>query len=232
MDGITNRISTVKRMSAHRLMKLFPVIGLVAIAIIALASPGCSVPANLLNAIYGNDIKAAYPGLEESKVAVVVVSDAASYGPDSLSRVVARAIGNRLSANVKEVTVIDQREIEDWIDKNGWNEKDFIKLGEGVGADKVVSVEIGSYSIKEGSTLYKGRALVTTNVYDLKAEGRVVFSQGPAEYQFPRSHGRPAISTNPQQFEAAYLSMLVESIGRNFYDHSKSSTVAEDAMEF
>lgn len=219
-------------MSAHRIMKLFPVFAMAAVVLFAFASQGCSIPANLMNAIYGNDIKAAYPGLEESKVAVVVVSDAASYGPDSLSRVVARAIGNRLSANVKKVIVIDQTEVEDWIDKNGWNEKDFVKLGQGTGADKVLSVEIGSYSIKEGSTLYKGRALVTTNVYDLKAGGQVVFSQGPAEFQFPRSHGRPAISTNPQQFEAAYLSRLVESIGRNFYDHAKAETVAEDAMEF
>jgi hypothetical protein len=193
---------------------------------------GCGTMAQLMYVVKGLKIDALYDGLEDSRVAVVCVSDASSYGPDSLTRVVGQALGNRLAATVPGITVIDQHKIENWKDTHGWNELDFIALGQGVGADKVVAVKIDSYSIHEGTTMYKGRATLTTSVYDLANEGQIVFSQGPAEYQFPRSHGRPAISTDARQFETAYLSQLVESISRNFYDHEKVDTVAEDAIEF
>ncbi len=193
---------------------------------------GCGTFAQFMYAIKGMEIKAAYSGLEESRVAVVVVSDASSYGPDSLTRVVGRALGARLTEKVKEITVVNSQTIENWQDTHGWNEIDFVALGKGVKADKVLAIEIDSYSIREGSTMFKGRAMITTSVYDIANEGQIVFNQGPGEYQFPKSHGRPAISTNPQQFEAAYLSLLVDTVARNFHNHDKTDTVAEDAIEF
>ena len=197
-----------------------------------LFAPGCGSVAQLMYVIKGYKVKAVYSGLKRSRVAVVVVSDATSYGPDSLTRVVGRALGARLAGNVDGIKVIPQNKIENWKDTHGWNELDYIALGEGVGADKVLAIEMDSYSIHEGKTMYKGRAMLTTSVYDLENGGQIVFTQGPAEYQFPKSHGRPAISTDPQKFEAAYISQLVENIGRNFYDHEKVETFAEDAIEF
>lgn len=193
---------------------------------------GCGTFAQFMYAIKGMEVKAAYPGLKDSRVAVVVVSDASSYGPDSLTRVVGRALGARLSEKVKGITVVSHQTIENWQDTHGWNEIDFVALGKSVKADKVVAIEIDSYSIREGSTMFKGRAMITTSVYDIANEGQIVFNKGPGEYQFPKSHGRPAISTNPRQFETAYLSMLVDSIARNFHKHDRTDTVAEDAIEF
>ena len=210
-------------------LRLAPLIVLSALFVTA---AGCAAVSHMMYVIKGNEIEAAYDGLEESRVAIVCVSDATSYGPDSLTHVISRAMGTRLTQQVKDIVVIPQHKIETWKDANGWDELDYEALGRGVDAGKVVAVEIGSYSIHEGTTLYKGRAMVTTSVYDLEREGHVVFSQGPAEYQFPKSHGRPAVSTNPQQFEAAYLSMLVDSICRNFHAYEKTETVAEDATEF
>lgn len=193
---------------------------------------GCGTFAQLMYTLQGLKVEAAYDGLKESRVAVVVVSDASSYGPDSLSHIVGKALGNQLAANVKEITVLSQKEVQNWRDANGWNEINFVELGRGLDVDRVIAVEIGSYSIHEGQTMYKGRASVTTSVYDIADNGQIVFSQGPAEYQYPKSHGRPAISTTEQQFEAQYLSQLVTTIARNFYKHDKVDTVAEDAIEF
>jgi hypothetical protein len=201
-------------------------------ALLTCSLAGCGTFAQLMYTLKGMEVKAAYDGLQDSRVAVVVVSDASSYGPDSLTRVVGRALGARLSQKVKNITVINQQVIENWQDTHGWNEVDFVALGKGVKADKVLAIEIGSYSIREGATLYKGRATITTSVYDLKNENQLVFTQGPAEFQFPKSHGRPAISTNAQHFEAAYLGQLVETIARNFHKHDRVDTVAEDAIEF
>ena len=72
--------------------------------------------------------------------------------------------------------------------------------------------------------------MVTTTVYDMSEdEGQVVFSQGPAEYLFPKGHATPVMSNTEQQFEALYLSKLVENISRNFYDYDKAESIAEDA---
>lgn len=202
------------------------------ILFVVVACGGCGTLAQLMYVVKGLKVKALYDGLEESRVAVVVVSDASSYGPDSLSRVVGAALGNRLSQTVKKIQIINQHEIENWKDVHGWNELDYQALGRGVKADRVLAVKIDSYSIHEGTTMYKGRAMITTTVYDMQSEGVVVFSAGPAEYQFPKSHGRPAISTDPRRFETAYLSQLVESIARNFYDYEQVDAVAEDAIAF
>ncbi len=206
--------------------------GMVVVAAAGMTLCGCGTVAQLMYVIKGLKVDAAYDGFEKSTVAVVCVSDASSYGPDSLTRVVGRALGARLAANVPDITVVPQHKIENWKDTHGWNELDYVALGRGVGADKVLAIEMDSYSIREGATMYKGRAMLTTSVYDIQKDGQVVFTQGPAEYQFPKSHGRPAISTDPQRFEAAYLSQLVENIGRNFYEHDKAETFAEDAIEF
>ena len=184
---------------------------------------------NMMYMFNGLKIDAAYDGLEESRVAIVVVSDASSYGPDTLTALVGRAMGIRLSQNVKGITLVPQNVIENWKDTHGWDEVDFREIGKGVNADRVIALEIAAYSIHEGSTLYKGRSMVTTTVFDLESEGEVVFSQGPAEYLFPKSHARPVMSTTEQQFESVYLGKLVDNIARNFYQYDKADAVAEDA---
>ena len=200
------------------------------LATVTISLAGCvGTASNLMYMLQGMKIEAAYDGLKKSRVAIVVVSDASSYGPDTLTNIVGRAMSIRLSTNVNGIDIVPQNELGNWKDIHGWDEVDFREIGKGVEADRVVAIEIGSYSIHEGTTMYKGRAMVTTTVYDMEEDGVVVFSQGPAEYQFPKSHARPALSTSESQFEAVYLGMLVDNISRNFYDHERVDAVAEDA---
>lgn len=211
-------------------MKKFATGMLLSVTVLTFA--GCfGFAANLMYMINGLKVEAAYDGLEESRVAIVVVSDASSYGPDTLASIVGRAMGIRLNQHVKEITIIPQNVIENWQDTHGWDRVDFREIGYGVNADKVMAIEIDSYSIHEGSTLYKGRSMVNTTVFDLteEGEGEAVFSQGPAEYLFPKSHARPVMSTTEQQFEAVYLAKLVDNIARNFYQYDKAEPMAEDA---
>ncbi len=199
-------------------------------ALAALLLGGCiATTAQLLHVIHGLKVKAEYPGLKNSRVAIVCVSDASSYGPNKLTSTVSQALASILAREVKNIEIVPHAEIEHWKDSNGWNEIDFVEIGKGLEADKVVAIEIGSYSIHEGTTMYKGRATVKTTVYDIEQDGSIEFSQGPAEYQFPKSHGRPSLSTSEQQFEAVYLGKLVENISRSFYDSERVDAVAEDA---
>jgi len=203
---------------------------LVLLSLMTLTSVGCiGAAAQLFYIIKGHKTPAAYKGLEGQRVAVVCVSDAAAYGPDTLTYTINKAVSVKLANSVKRVTVVPPSEIENWMDVNGWGEHDFVEIGRGVKADKVLAIEVGSYSIREGQTLYKGRADLTISVYDLTKGGQVVFAKGPQEFSFPRN-GHPAIQTTDRRFESAYLGKLTEYVARMFYDADSLDAVAEDAM--
>ncbi len=203
---------------------------LVLLSIMMVASVGCiGAAAQLIYMIKGHKTPAAFKGLEGQRVAVVCVSDASAYGPDTLTYTINKAVSVKLANSVKRITVIPPSEIENWMDRNGWGEHDFAEIGRGLKADKVLAIQVGSYSIREGQTLYKGRADLTISVYDLKKDGQVVFAKGPQEYAFP-VNGHPAIQTTDRRFEAAYLGKLTDFVAKLFYDSDALDNVAEDAM--
>ena len=216
MPTMMTRISAVSRL---------------ALALVVLvASTGCiGAISQLIYVVKGTMVEPAYAGLEDSTVAVVCVSDASAYGPDMLTTTVAQAVAMKMHRTGKDINVIPATKVNDWIDRNGWDESDFVKLGEGVGAQKVVAIEIGAYSIHEGSTLYKGRTDLSVTVYDLENDGIIDFMYGPTEYSFPKN-GRPAIQTSDRQFEAFFLANLTETIAQQFCAYDRVDQVARDAM--
>lgn len=202
----------------------------VALALSAvLLNTGCiGAMAQLLYVIKGHKENAEFAGLKDKTVAVVCITDSTAYGPDSLSSTVNKAVSLQLKQNVRKCTVISPAKVSEWIDHNGWNQSNFIEIGRGVGADMVVAIDMGSYTIKEGQTLYKGRTDLTVTVYDITKGGQVAHVHGPTEYVFPKN-GRPSIQTSERQFEAVYLAKLTDYIARMFYDADTLDQVAEDA---
>lgn len=193
---------------------------------------GCiGAMSQLIYVIKGHNVPAAYDGLTEKRVAVVCVSDASAYGPDRLTYTVSKAVSMKLARGVKKIEVVPQAQIDNWVDQNAWDEFEFSALGKGVGANAVVAIEIASYSIHEGPTIYKGRAEVTATVYDLDApEGsQVAFIYGPREFTFPK-HGHPSIQSNDRQFESLFLARLTQDISNQFCKHDKLESFADDAI--
>lgn len=205
---------------------------LIASSMLVVSFSGCvGAMSQLMYVIKGHDVPAAYAGLEGKRVAVVCVSDASAYGPDTLTYTVSRAVGIKLSQGVKDIQLIPTSDVEGWVDENGWNELDFGALGRGIKADRVVAIEIASYSIHEGPTIYKGRADLTVTVYDLdnEAGAQVAFGFGPEDFEFPKN-GRPAIQSNDRQFEAFFLARLTQYISNQFIKHDKLESFASEAM--
>ncbi|MFK7769327.1 MAG: hypothetical protein AB8B55_19045 [Mariniblastus sp.] len=199
-------------------------------AICLVTSTGCiQQMAQLLYVIKGHEIKAQFEGLEGKRVAILCVSDSSAYGPDTLTYTVSKYVSLKLASGVKDVEVISPPVVEAWIDENGWDSQDYATLGDGVKADMVVVIEIGSYSIKEGATLYKGRADMSVTVYDVAKGGQVSFHHGPDNYVFPEN-GRPTTQSTERQFEMFYLARLTDRISRLFVPHNKMDAFAEDAM--
>ena len=210
-------------------MRFFSATSLVLLITAAIASTGCiSTLSQLIYVVRGTMVDPPYKGLEESTVAVVCVSDASAYGPDVLTTTIAQAVAIKMQHTGNEINVIPAARVNDWIDQNGWDERDFAKLGEGVGAEKVDAVEIGAYSIHEGSTLYKGRTDLSVTVYDMSKDGAIDFLYGPTEYSFPEN-GRPAIQTSDRKFEAFFLANLTENIANQFCPYDRVDQVARDA---
>ena len=204
--------------------------GLVLLMTALIASTGCiGALSQLIYVVKGTNVEPSYKGLEDSTVAVVCVSDASAYGPDILTTTVAQAVAIKMQRTGRDINVIPATTVNDWIDRNGWDERDFANLGEGVGAEKVVAIEIGAYSIHEGSTLYKGRTDLSVTVYDIENGGTIDFLYGPTEYSFPKN-GRPAIQTSDRQFEAFFLANLTENIAHQFCPYDRVDQVARDAI--
>lgn len=183
--------------------------------------------AQLLYVLKGQKVAAEFKGLQGKKVAVVCVSDASAYGPNTLTYSVEHRVADLLRQNVKKIEMIPRQTVDQWKDQYGWDETNYYEIGRGVGADLVVAIEIASYTLHDGQTMYKGHTTVGTTVFDIQS-GDVVFHRGPEEFVFPKS-GRPAMQNNDRQFEQAYLHKLCSFLARRFYPYEHKDIIAEDA---
>ena len=196
-----------------------------------LSSLGCtSAISTLMYVIKGHTMAAVYDGLEGKKIAVVCVSDASAYGPDTLTYTISNALSVKLAQGLgQKSVVVPVVRIEQWIDTNGWDQRDFLSLGKGLGANAVVAVDLASYTIHDGSTLFKGKSDVTATVYNIDKEGQVDFQYGPKIFEYPKQ-GRPAIQTNERAFETMYLGQLVIDLAKQFTPHDHLDSFANDAI--
>ena len=188
---------------------------------------GCGAVAQMMYVIKGHEDPPEFAGLEEQRVAVVCVSDASAFGPDKLTTAISNVVGLKLESNGRKIDVLPQADIQQWIDQNGWDETDFVSLAKGVTADKILAIDLDSYSIHEGRTIFKGRSELTAKVIDV-ATGKVEFIHGPELFEFPKN-GRPAIQMTDRQFESIYLAKLTDRIAKRFYKHDRLESVADDA---
>ncbi len=203
---------------------------LLALAATFTCSTGCVQElAQLLYVIKGHKVDPVFPGLKNKKVAIVCNSDAAAFGPDSLSVTMTKHIGIALATSNDKITLAAPAKVEEFIDANGWEDDSPAKLGEAVDADYVVVVDLEEYSIHEGATLYKGRSEWTVNAYDIENGGTLAFSNGPNQYTFPDA-GRPSLGTSERVFESFYLTRLCDRISKQFITHDKLDSYADDAL--
>lgn len=183
--------------------------------------------AQLFYVLKGHEIPAQYADLNSQRVAVIVNTNSSSYGPDSLSETLEKFVTMKLASNVPSIEIVPKVEIDNWTDINGSPKSRLEEVGKAVTADYVLAIGVDEYSIREGSTIYKGKSDVTISVVDTNT-GETTYAVGPDHFEYPE-HGRPAIQTNDRKFEMFYLAWLSEQISKQFYKHDSTSAVAEDA---
>jgi hypothetical protein len=190
---------------------------------------GCiNFAANMIHAITGNMKPADYDGLKGQRVAIVCVSDD-GMGTDATSAMLTSYIHAALNANVKKIDVVRQSEVERWLDSHGSSDADYLEVGKGVKADRVLAIEVLNMRLKNGATLFQGKSDITVTVYDVKEEGRILYRNQIPEFAFPKMGGSPITEVSEAKFRARYLAIVAKTISGLFFETDATAEFALDA---
>ncbi len=204
-------------------------LGIALLLTLLVPSMGCiNIAANLIHAVKGNNRPAEFDGLKGKRVAVVVTTDA-GLGKDATNTILTNNIETALSMHVEDIDVVSSREIGQWLDVHGWDDSDYVEIGKGVKADRVLAVDVLNLKLKNGQTLYRGQADVTLTVYDVTDGGRVLYRKQLLEVSFPETGGKPITETSETKFRSFFLAVLTRKIGGLFYEVDATADVALDA---
>ncbi len=194
-----------------------------------LPAVGCK---NLLfTAVYlfkGTDVAPDFADLNGKKVAVVCRPMASlEYASPNVSRDLAQQISALLQEQVPKIKVVDQRKIAKWTDENTWDE--YPEVGKAMKADMVVAVNLESFSLYQGQTLYQGKANATIRVFDCKKGGKEVFRKSIPECVYPPNAPMPASERTPAAFQAEFVGVLANQLARHFFAHDPYADLGQDA---
>lgn len=200
------------------------------IAAIAVSTQtGCmSLFANLAHAVGADKIPAEYEGLREQSVAVVTMTDASPYSEDRSARSLTEMVTEILDREVKEIEIVRAEKVDDWRDRNGWDETDFRAIGEGVEASRVVAIEITGLRMHEGPNLYRGHADVSVEVLNVES-GETEYRKMLEDFTFPRNAAQDSGSISESKFRRIYLSVLSRQIARLFHPFDMNDDFALDS---
>ena len=208
-----------------RLLTVLSLVGTVA------TTAGCMGP--VLTAMYlfgAADVKAEYDGLKKQKVVVVCHRTDLDYSNNlNAAKDLARRIGLQLKANISSMKLIDQQEVDRWMDENQWEESS--EIGKALGADKVVVVELERFSILLGQTLYQGKANYVLKVIDCQT-GETQYDVTPNPIRWPPNSPVPTQEKPEARFRKQFVGVLADRIARHFYSHDARAYFAEDAAVF
>ncbi len=194
------------------------------------SAAGC--PAVMATGMYvwqgGNMVPAEFDGLQDQRVVVMCRPPASNeYRHAGASRRLSQRVSELLVENVKDIDVVNPREVDEWVDESDWG--DFRELAEAVRADIVVHIELDNFDLYKGKTLYQGQAVVNVNVYDMNNQSKLVWSRELGEVLYPVNSGIPAQDKPPQQFEREFVEIIAEKVAVNFYRPDPNDSFAIDA---
>jgi uncharacterized protein YbjQ (UPF0145 family) len=198
-------------------------------AIAMLPAFGCrSLLATAVLLTNGTDVAPEFGDLKGKKVAVVcrpVVN--LQYRDTNVARDLAQQLSSLLQARVSKIQVIEQRKVTKWADENTWEE--YPEVGKALKADMVVGVDLESFSLYQGQTVYQGKASATIRVYDCRHGNKLVFEKPLPPSCYPPNSVVPASDRPENAFRHQYLGVLADQIGRYFYPHDPNADLAQDA---
>lgn len=200
------------------------------VALGAVVQIGCvGLASNLMHVVGADMIPAEYEDLEDKTVAVVTLGDGSQYSNSSATKELSRRVAAILTKEVDGIRLVREDKVEKYRDINGWDTVDFAEIGMAVGADKVVGIELNNYRLRDGATLYRGRADVIVSVIDA-ATGTTEFVRNLDEFTYPTIAGQYSNETTELKFQKLYFTMLSQEIGRTFHPYDMTDRFAQDSV--
>ena len=184
--------------------------------------------ANMIHAVKGQDVPPEYPGLKDQRVALITISDTSQYSDDVSARMLNRYISEKMVVEVKDIKLVREDEVDQWRDTQGWSDIDYVSLGRGVKADKVVAVEMTNLRLRDGQTMYRGEADITVTVHNV-ADGTLDFRRTVDKYTYPVTAAIPVTEMGEERFRRIYLQELASRVARFFHPYDFRDSVARDA---
>lgn len=199
----------------------------IALALMLTYLAGCAAPiATALWVWRGNPVPAKYDGLAKQKVVVLVrAAPGQRYAAMLASKEMTRTISDMLGQNVNKIKIIPPEKILGRIDE--WGEEDPLEIAQALDADRLVLVDLESFSLYSGATLYQGRSSVHVQVYDC-ADGKVVWDESPDEIIYPPNSGIPISNMTEANFRRRFQENLSFMTARNFFPYEPTSNFAGD----
>jgi hypothetical protein len=183
---------------------------------------------NLIRGIRGEKIKPECRLLKGKKVAVLVCGEK-GLSSDATSMLLARYLEERLSREGEDITLVPQEKIDKWLNEVGRDDPDYAAIGKGVGSDYVLVVTLANVSLKNGQTLFKGRADISVALYD-SVSGAIAYRKIMPQFEYPKFDGPSIVDTNEPKFRNTFLTIVSQHIGVLFYPYDPNELAVQDPI--
>lgn len=208
---------------------LAQMLGLGALGGLVAHSSGCTFLSQVVMTLQDRRIEAKFNGLEGKKVAVVCLEATRLREPGGYAEALARALGKELAENVKDMKLISEGKVAEWIDNYPDDVVDFREVAKGLKAEMVVGVDLQSISIDEkGGTSMIGRATVEAKVYDMAKSQEPVHTIEETAVTFPE-HGQIHITEDAVNFRKIFIQQVAHRLAKDFYAYDKTLDFNNDA---
>ncbi len=204
---------------------------LLGLVLLSLAT-ACGCQAVMFSAMYlfqGTTVDADFDGLSKKKVVVVCRQAPGMEFSDPVSKDLVKLVTARLLKNGYKIEVVDPSKVERWEDENTWDE--FLTVGRAMKADMVLGIDLEQFSIREGQTVFQGKANATVKVLDCKT-GKEAFSKPIAPLIYPPNHVISVADRQEADFRREFEDVLAERLARFFHPHDPNDDIGLDAAAF
>ncbi|MDA7949967.1 MAG: hypothetical protein MPJ24_00630 [Pirellulaceae bacterium] len=194
---------------------------------------GCGFTAQMLYIIQGNDIPPKYDLGEQQRVAVICVSGATGFKKNTATENLTQQIEYLLSANVTDIELISQSEINSWLETKGWKQlspAEYLEVGKALKADQLLVVELENYSIGEDLHFFQGLADYNLFVYDIGQNGKLAFRDEVFDYKYPATVPVATSDMSSRRFEKNFTNTLAVKIASNFYAVDAHEALTRDNL--
>jgi hypothetical protein len=196
-------------------------LGLGALTGVVAKSGGCTFLSQLVLTLEDRRVEANFKGLEGKKVAVVCLDAHTLRQPGGDADALARALSKELAANVKDIKLVSEGKIADWMDNQRDDVVDFRDVGKGVKADMVIGVDLKSCGIYEpGGTTLRGRANVEGKVYDMSKPHEPAYVIEEEQFTFPEHH-EVHVTESAENFRKLFIQQMAHRLAKEFYSYDK-----------